>query len=74
MAAALCSTGPAIMMSFWSIQVMIVMFMHMRWQAAGNLSQLAIYPGGIHAFNAFPIELARNANATINKFIKDAAK
>jgi len=50
------------------------MFMHMRWQAAGNLSQLAIYPGGIHAFNAFPIELARNANATINKFIKNAAK
>lgn len=31
-------------------------------------------PGGIHAFNAFPIELARNANAKINKFIKEAAK
>lgn len=50
------------------------MFMHMRWQAAGNLSQLAVYPGGIHAFNAFPIELARNANAKINKFIKDAVR
>jgi acetyl esterase/lipase len=50
------------------------MFMHMRWQAAGNLSQLAVYPGGIHAFNAFPIELARKANARINEFIKDAVK
>ena len=50
------------------------MFMHMRWQAAGNLSQLAVYPGGIHAFNAFPIELARKANARINEFIKDEVK
>ena len=49
------------------------MFMHMRWQAVGNRSQLAVYPGGIHAFNAFPIELARKANAKINKFIRDAA-
>jgi acetyl esterase/lipase len=45
------------------------MFMHMRWLAAGNRSQLAIYPGGIHAFNAFPIKLARKANAKINEFI-----
>jgi acetyl esterase/lipase len=48
------------------------MFMHMRWQAAGNRSQLAVYPGGIHAFNAFPIELARKANARIGEFINDA--
>ncbi len=50
------------------------MFMHMRWLAAGNQSQLAVYPGGIHAFNAFPIEIARKANAKINKFIRDAAR
>ncbi len=50
------------------------MFMHMRWQAAGNRSQLAVYPGGIHAFNAFPIELARKANANINEFIKVAVR
>jgi acetyl esterase/lipase len=42
----------------------------MRWLAAGNRSQLAVYPGGIHAFNLFPIELARKANAKINAFIK----
>ena len=46
------------------------MFMHMRWLAAGNQSELAVYPGGIHAFNAFPIELARKANAKIYDFIK----
>ena len=45
------------------------MFMHMRWLAAGNLSELAIYPGGIHAFDAFPIELARQANTRIKEFI-----
>jgi len=45
------------------------LFMHMRWLAAGNPSELAIYPGGIHAFDAFPIELARRANARIREFI-----
>lgn len=45
------------------------LFMHLRWQAAGNPSELAIYPGGIHAFDAFPIELARKANARIGEFM-----
>ncbi len=45
------------------------LFMHMRWMVAGNRSQLAVYPGGIHAFNAFPIGIARKANARINEFI-----
>jgi len=45
------------------------LFMHMRWLAAGNQSELAVYPGGIHAFNFFPIELARKAKARINDFI-----
>lgn len=48
------------------------LFMYMRWQTAGNRSELAVYPGGIHAFNAFPIELARIANRRIGDFIRAA--
>lgn len=46
------------------------LFMHSRWQSAGNPSELAVYPGGIHAFNAFPIQLAHQANARIAEFTK----
>ncbi len=46
------------------------LFMHARWLAAGNESELAVYPGGVHAFNAFPIALARRANAHIDEFVK----
>lgn len=45
------------------------LFMQLRWQAAGNPAELAIYPGGIHAFDAFPIELARKAHARIREFM-----
>ena len=49
------------------------LFMHMRWLAAANPAELAIYSGGIHAFDAFPIELARKANARIRSFIRQCA-
>jgi acetyl esterase/lipase len=48
------------------------LFMYMRWLAAGNKAELAVYPGGIHVFNLFPIELARKANTRINDFIINA--
>jgi acetyl esterase/lipase len=48
------------------------LFMHMRWLAACNRSHLEIYPGGIHAFNLFPIGLAQNANKKIADFISSA--
>ena len=44
----------------------------MRWLAAGNKSELAVYPGGIHAFNFFPIALADKANSRIHSFIVKA--
>ena len=46
------------------------LFMYSRWIAAGNLAELAVYPGGIHAFNAFPIKIAKKANDRIVNFIK----
>jgi acetyl esterase/lipase len=48
------------------------LFMHMRWLAAGNKAELAVYPGGIHAFNVFPIALADKANSRIHNFIIQA--
>jgi acetyl esterase/lipase len=30
------------------------LFMHARWRAAGNPAELAIYPGAVHGFIAFP--------------------
>lgn len=46
------------------------LFTYMRWISAGNRAELAIYPGGCHAFNAFPIQIAHQANARIVEFIK----
>ena len=46
------------------------LFMYGRWLAAGNEGTLALYPGGIHAFNAFPIPLADEANARCDAFVR----
>lgn len=49
-------------------------FMAARWMAAGNEAELAVYPGGVHAFDAFPIELARRARQRMHEFIVDALR
>ncbi len=48
------------------------LFMYSRWIAAGNEAELAIYPGAPHAFNAFPLPQAPEANARIDAFLKRA--
>jgi len=45
------------------------LFMYARWVAAGNAAELAVYPGAIHAFNAFPLKAAARANQKIAEFI-----
>ena len=45
------------------------LFMYTRYIAAGNRAELAIYPGGAHAFNVFPIAIAEQANARRDTFL-----
>jgi acetyl esterase len=46
------------------------MFVYSRWISSGNYAELAVYPGGLHAFNMFPIPIADEANARIDAFLK----
>lgn len=50
------------------------LFMHMRWQAAGNPSELALYPGGVHGFNALEGDLARSANEGMAQFLDQSCR
>jgi len=45
------------------------LFMHARWLAAGNRSELGVYPGGTHMFTSFPIGIAREANRRMMEFL-----
>ncbi|HEY2503675.1 MAG TPA: hypothetical protein VGI68_20230 [Mycobacterium sp.] len=48
------------------------LFMAARWNTAGNVGELAVYPGGVHGFNAltaFPTPVAKTANDRIAAFI-----
>ena len=47
------------------------MFMYARWMAAGNHADLAIWPGGLHGFTAFPFPLADAANRRIDSFLRE---
>ncbi len=48
------------------------LFMAERWRAAGNRAEVAVYPEGVHAFNAYPTGLARKANARVFEFLKSS--
>ncbi len=46
------------------------LFMSQRWQAAGNVCDVAVYPGGCHVFQHFPLAIAEESNAAIDRFLK----
>src|SRR5262245_3389086 len=48
------------------------LFMAARWAAAGNRAELAVYPGGVHGFNLFPLPLAKQANERCQQFVAGA--
>jgi acetyl esterase/lipase len=48
------------------------LFMAQRWLAAGCRAELAIYPGGVHGFNVFPIPIGQAALRRSESFIADA--
>lgn len=45
------------------------LFMATRWYAAGNPTELRVWPGGVHGFNAYPIALARLAESAIFNYL-----
>ena len=48
------------------------LFMAERWHAAGNRAELAVFPGGVHAFDAFDeLEIARTARRNVEDFIRE---
>ncbi|HKC18582.1 MAG TPA: alpha/beta hydrolase [Candidatus Dormibacteraeota bacterium] len=48
------------------------LFMSERWTSAGNKAEVTVYPEAIHGFNAYPIAVARAANARQARFLREA--
>lgn len=46
------------------------LFMEARWRAAGNETSLSLWPEGVHAYTAFPLEIARRSRAEQAAFIR----
>jgi acetyl esterase len=45
------------------------LFMYARYIVAGNRAELAVYPGGAHGFNFFPMAIAGQANSRMDAFL-----
>jgi acetyl esterase/lipase len=45
------------------------LFMHARWRAAGNDATLSLWAEGVHAYTAFPLEIARRSLAEQTAFL-----
>ena len=45
--------------------------MSRRWEAAGNLAELALYPGGVHAFDMFDLAIAHASRARQDRFVNE---
>jgi len=45
------------------------LFLHARWIAVGGRAELAVWPGGVHGFDAFPTKLSRAARDRIDAFL-----
>ncbi len=50
------------------------LFMAARWAAAGAPAELRVWPESIHGFNAFPLAIARAANASQDAFLRQAVR
>jgi acetyl esterase/lipase len=44
-------------------------FMAQRWRAAGNRAELAVYPGGVHAYDMFDLAIARDSWGRQDAFV-----
>ena len=45
------------------------LFMESRWRAAGSEARLSLWPEGVHAYTAFPIEIGRRSRVEQNEFL-----
>jgi acetyl esterase/lipase len=50
------------------------LFMSRRWQAAGNRAELAIYPGGVHAFDMFDLAIAHASRVRQDAFLNETVQ
>ena len=50
------------------------LFMAARWRAAGNETELAVYPDCIHGFTSFPAKMSRLATQRIVDFISSRVR